>query len=119
MSEQPERRMTLRELKAALDEFYEDTLDAEVKIEDQFGATAYITEVADANGPFIHPSLDFEQLTPDGELGAPDGSAIVEHVAYQYSISRKQWNLVRWWASDPTIWKRDVDPPVDPKVWEQ
>lgn len=55
--------MTLRQLLDALHEYDEDLLDIEVLIEDEYGATASIEGVVDANGVFIHPSKNFEDDT--------------------------------------------------------
>ena len=55
--------MTLRELLAALTEYvdYDDLLDTEVLIEDEFGAIASIEKVVEANGLFLHPTRNFEE----------------------------------------------------------
>ena len=52
--------MTLRELLQALTK-YDDQLDSEVLIEDEYGAIASIEKVAEANGLFLHPTRNFEE----------------------------------------------------------
>ena len=52
--------MTPRQLIAALLE-YDDLMDVSILIEDEYGATASIEDVVDANGIFIHPSKNFEE----------------------------------------------------------
>lgn len=53
--------MKLRELIEALSEWDDDLLDTEVLLEDEYGVTSSITAVAEANGVFIHPALNFEE----------------------------------------------------------
>ena len=55
------RQMTLREVIEELSEMDEDVMDQPVTIEDQYGNCAYVTDVVDANGPFLWPSKDFEE----------------------------------------------------------
>ena len=85
--------LTLAQLREELTQFSSDVDDLEVLLQDEYGRTSSIAEVAEANGPFIITSTPFEEEPFEPEELPENEYVVISQVGEFHNIKAQGFSV--------------------------